>query len=237
MKKTPEVRLEVSDRETLDKLASESPPFGLRGAPPERSFHRDVYFDSSDRSLAARGVSCRIRTRSDDRRVLSVEIRETNARQVYDQLVLEIEPQEILGGRSHPARRLRAVIDPSALRPTLSLETERLCRRVWSGWLPLPQFEFVYDVVTVRSDHATHTFCELKVRHLRRGKPSLEQVVQDFRARYGLRMSLTTKMDRARKILVAILNCSLLHLCYAFPSLRSCPGVSAHWSQAFPAVG
>ncbi len=91
MSKHPEVKLDVASREVLDKLASEPPPFGMRAAPPERSFHRDVYFDSSDRSLAARGVSCRIRTRSDDRRVLSVEIRETKgggavmlSRQVYD---------------------------------------------------------------------------------------------------------------------------------------------------------
>lgn len=213
MSRHSEVKLDVASREMLDKLASEPPPFGMRGAgaSPERSFHRDVYFDSSDRSLADRGVSCRIRTRSDDRRVLSVEMRETKgggavmvSRQVYDQLVPEIEPHEILGGRSHPARRLRAIIDPSVLRPTLSLETERLCRRVWSGRLPLPQFEFVYDVVTVRSDHATHTFYELKVRHLRRGKPSLEQVVQDICGRHGLHTSLTSKMDRARKILAGL---------------------------------
>jgi polyphosphate kinase len=62
----------------------------------------------------------------------------------------------------------------------------------------------VYDVVTVRSENATHSFCELKIRRLRRGTPSLERVVQDLQSRFALRTTLPDKVERAKKYLARL---------------------------------
>lgn len=204
--RAPEVKLNVPSREVLDKLVSEEPPLGLRGTEMARSFHRDVYFDAADRSLERRGVRCRLRFRSDDRRLLSLDIRPVKgsgvagaSRQVYEQLVADVDPRDVLRGASGPARRLQSLIDPDRLDVAIELETERRQRRCWKGWIPLPRFVFVYDIVTIRNGGTSEVFYELKIRHLRRGKPSLEEVVQDIQNRYALRTTLSGKADRARR--------------------------------------
>ena len=204
MKSPIEVKLDVPSREILDQLASDAPPLGMRCTPLKHSFHRDIYFDSRDRTLEKRGVSCRLRTRSDDKRILSLEIRQTHERQVHEEEVPEVDPHDVLRGSSDPARRLRAIIDPDLLEPTIELEIERRQRRFWKGWLPLPQFELLYDIVAVRSEGASRYFYELKIRYLRGGKPSLEAVVRDSRSRYALRTTLSRKADRARKKLASL---------------------------------
>lgn len=204
MKSPIEVKLDVPSQEIIDKLASDAPPLGMRCTPLKHSFHRDIYFDSRDKTLEKRGVSCRLRTRSDDKRILSLEIRQTQERQVHEEEVPEVDPHDVLRGSSDPARRLRAIIDPDRLEPTIELEIERRQRRLWRGWLPFPQFELVYDIVAVRSEGDSRYFYELKIRHLRGGKPSLEAVVRDFRSRYALRTTLSRKVDRARKKLASL---------------------------------
>jgi polyphosphate kinase len=199
MRDPPEIKFDVPARDVLNELISDAPPCGMRGAPPQRVFHRDLYFDTGDGTLEARGVCCRLRTRSDDTRVLSLEFRQASGRQVHEERVPEVDPRDVLRGNSDPARRLRAIVDPDRLAPTIELETERQRRRVRSGWLPLPLFEFVYDVITVRNEYGAHEFFELEIRHLRRGTPSLEQVVRDLQSRFALRTTLSDKVTRAKK--------------------------------------
>lgn len=211
VRKFPETRLEIPSQHVLHQLLSDPLPLELRATTLERSFHRDIYFDSQDHALESRGVQCRIRIRSDDTRVLSIDIRGTiggatrgQTRELYLAEVVEVEAADALRGTSEPARRLRAIVDPSRLSPTIELECERNTRRARRGWLPLWDFEIVYDLVTVRSGDSSESFREMKIRHLRRRTRYLDALVGSLQIRYALRTTLSGKLERARKYLAAL---------------------------------
>src|SRR5687767_7613875 len=130
----PWFRCAVSSAEILRRLAAHRLPLGLRSGATTRAFHRDIYFDAPDGTLQARGVACRIRIRADDRRVLMVALNGAAGRERFEAETSETDPRKILDSDLEPARRLRAVIDSSRLRPELELETERLTRSGRAAW-------------------------------------------------------------------------------------------------------
>jgi polyphosphate kinase len=202
----PEWRAEVPNLDLLNRLVAEPLPLGIRSDPVEPFFQRDVYFDAPDWSLRRRGVTCRFRVRVDDRRLLTLrtivpgEGGPAIAPLSFESEVPELDGAQALAGTSDPARRLRAMIEPSRLVPRIQFETERRVRRTRPGWLKRARYEMVYDVVTVRSGDKAQQFQELKIRQLRAGRPSLEEVSRVFVERYGLRPLLVGKVDRAEKL-------------------------------------
>lgn len=203
-----EWKADVPTLELLNRMVTDPFPLGIRSGPLEQSFQRDIYFDSADWALRRRGVSCRFRTRLDDRRILTLR---TTGRweggvalalpQTFEADVPELEGEQALAGTSDPARRLRALIEPGQLLPRIQFETERRVRRSQPGWFSRGRYEVVYDVVTVRSQQFVQKFQELKLRELARGRPRLERIAQAFQEGYGLRPLLVGKQDRAEKLL------------------------------------
>ena len=191
----------------LNTLVGDALPLGLRSGRVEQTFHRDVYFDAPDWTLRRRGVTCRFRVRIDDRRILTVRSlgRTEGAAvvvvpQTYEAEVEQLTGEQAVTGTSEPARRLRALIDPSLLVPRLEFETERRLRTTVPRWLARGRFEFLYDVATVRRQHLSQTLQEVTVRCLHRGRPDFESVVETMRRRYGLRPLLVGKLERAEKL-------------------------------------
>src|SRR5207253_58289 len=185
---------EVPTLELLNRMVTESLPLGIRSGPIEQSFQRDVYFDSADWTLRRRGVACRFRTRVDDRRILTLRAAgrwEGGAPlvvpQTFEADVAELEGEQALRGMSDPARRLRALIEPTLLMPRIAFETERRWRRTYARWFARARYEVVYVVVTVRSRRLARTFQELKLRELAAGQPGMDRVARAFQERYGLR--------------------------------------------------
>src|SRR5204862_7313555 len=117
-----EIRLYVPGAERLDELLATPPPLGLRAGPTQRTFHRDLYFDTPDGDLHRRGATCRLRFDVDDRRALALDVAGV-AR--CESRVLGLEPRHIFGGDPEPARRLRAVVDPRRLAAAAGREIER----------------------------------------------------------------------------------------------------------------
>jgi polyphosphate kinase len=204
----PEWRGEVPTLALLNQMVMDELPLGMRAGPVEPFFQRDFYFDSADWTLRRRGVTCRFRIRVDDRRLLT--FRTTGPSEVGGSLVpsqtFEAEVPELegvlaLAGRSEPARRLRALIDPASLLPRIQFETERRIRRTRPGWFARAAYEIAYDVVTVRRHERARSFQELKIRELREGRPRLDAVGRAFEERYRLRPLLVGKVDRASKLL------------------------------------
>ena len=205
------LRLEVPSQELLDRLTTEPLPLGLRGGKATRGFQRDIYLDTPDGELQARGVTCRFRIRMDDRRTLTVTIREAVGAaaslidwQRFESDVAEIDPVEALQGMSEPARRLRAVLDPQRLGVRVELEIERSVRVVRTGGLPLRIFEIAYDRVGVRSGSLVRQFQEIRVRRLRRGRPDLDELAQALQTQYGLKAVLASQFERAEELLSAM---------------------------------
>ena len=204
----PEWRAEVATGDLLSQVVGAPLLFGLRAGGVTQSFHRDTYFDPADWSLRRRAVTCRFRVRLDDRRLLRLE---TTARfdgavptvlpQRFETDVAELEGVAALAGQSEPARRLRALIDPSHLVARVELEVDRRVRLTQPGWFTRGEFELVYDVVTVRGQALSGAFQELKIRWLRRGRPSLAALTDELQQRFGLRPLLVGKLDRALRVL------------------------------------
>src|ERR1041384_1598683 len=200
-------RCDVAGPEALAALREAPLPPRLRGGAPTRSFHRDIYLDTTDRALLARGVSCRVRIQADDRRLLTLFLGggPTAAVERYDAEVPELDPRQALDGTSDPARRLRGLVDPALLRPRIELELERWTRIAAAGALRrVPRFAFLYDACTVRHAGLTRSFEELQVRRLAPGPPHLEQVADSLEQQHGLRPLLTPRHVRAAQLVEAL---------------------------------
>src|SRR3989442_11316033 len=121
----------------LQALSAAPPPLGLRAGPARRSFLRDLYFDPRAGALRRRDVACRVGFAADDRRTLVLEGLRPGPPEAAE--VAELDAAAIFAGSSGPARRLRALIDPARLVPSVELETERrlrLVRRAPVPWAP-----------------------------------------------------------------------------------------------------
>ena len=201
-----EFRCDVPTAELLTALIAEPLPLGLVVRDTVRRLYRDVYVDTSDNALAARGIACRIRYGADDRRTITLGIAEaglpvSGAAELFEADAGAVDFAGILRADTGPARRLRALADPARLEPRFELEIDRVARIASRPWHLPGRFAFMYDRVTVRNGRLTREFQELKVRRLARGKPRLDEVSRALEQAHGLRPTLPTKMARARTLL------------------------------------
>ncbi len=170
-------------------------------------FLRDIYYDTPDRTLETRGVTCRLRLGADDRRQVIVTVGDAASDDPPRRFVARVgrgDPAAALSGRSAPARRLQGVIDPARLAPRLELEIQRRVRTARRRLLPLPRVALACDAVTVRAGDLTHEFAEL-VLHVPRGVGLRPDLMSDaFRRAYGVRPLLTGRLERAIRALEAL---------------------------------
>src|SRR5256712_9181677 len=128
-------RWDIPSAEALQALVADPLPLGLRAGPARRSFLRDLYFDTPAGDLRRRDVACRVCFAADDRRTLVLEGLRPGPPEAAE--VAELDAAAIFAGTSGPARRLRALVDPARLVPSVELETERrlrLVRREIAAW-------------------------------------------------------------------------------------------------------
>ncbi|HJR50438.1 MAG TPA: CYTH domain-containing protein, partial [Gemmatimonadales bacterium] len=121
-----EVKWDVASPELLRELIASPPPAGLRVTATTHSFHRDIYYDTTDGALARRDVTCRFRLGADDRRTLTVTLAATRER--FTSMVADLDLAAALRGDSEAARRLRGLVDPTTLEPLAEFEVERVTR-------------------------------------------------------------------------------------------------------------
>ena len=166
-----EVKWDVATPELLKELIDSPPPGGLRETGTAHGFHRDIYYDTADGSLARRDVTCRFRLGDDDRRVLTVAFASRSQR--FTAEVTELELSAALRGDQRAARAGCG---------------DWWTRRAWSRWRSwrwsgcrgcspgpgpgAPRYLQVYDIVTVRHDVLSREFREVKLSRLRPGSPT-----------------------------------------------------------------
>ena len=63
----PVLRWDVPTPQHLLELRDAAPPASLVAGPVEQTFHRDIYFDTTEGTLSRRDVTCRVRIGADDR--------------------------------------------------------------------------------------------------------------------------------------------------------------------------
>ena len=197
-----EVKWDVASAELLKELMDAPPPAGLRVKSRIHGFHRDIYYDTADGSLARRDVTCRFRLGADDRRVLTVAF--AAPRRQFSAAVPDLDLAAAVRGESEPARRLRGLVDPATLEPLAQLEVERESRVLAGPWPWGARFELVFDIVTVRHGVLSREFREMKLVPLRRGPPDLATVTAGMRRVSGTRSILEGKLARAQRLLAAL---------------------------------
>jgi inorganic triphosphatase YgiF len=197
----------VPTPEALRRLAGAPLPLGLRDRGAERRLMRDLYFDTPDRALRARGATCRFRLRADDRRELTVALVEDarggpRVRRARAE-VRTADAAEAFAGPTEAARLLRALVAPAALDVALELEVERHARAAGRGpWDSRLAFHF--DALTVRAAGLARAFQELPVRELRRGRPGLGAVADAVAAEYALRAESADPFERGTLLRAAL---------------------------------
>jgi polyphosphate kinase len=197
-----EVKWDIATPELLKELIDSPPPGGLREKGTTHGFHRDIYYDTVDGSLARRDVTCRFRLGDDDRRVLTVAFAARSQRFTVE--VPELELSAALKGSSEPARRLRGLVDPASLEPLVELEVERVSRMLAGPWPWSARYLQVYDIVTVRHDVLSREFREMKLSRLRPGQPDMATVTAGLRRVSGTRTILESKLARAQRIFATL---------------------------------
>ena len=191
------LKWDVPGIDLLRDLAERRLPLRLPSSPVARSFHRDLYFDTADGSLSRRGIICRWRAGSDDRRVLTVGF---PGSPFVASEIAETEPAAAFAGTTEAARRLRGAADPVALQLLAELEVERLTRLSESPWPWRGHFRFVYDAVSVRRSGIAREFQEVKVARTRAGSPDLESISQAMSVIPGMRLIIEGKLARAQRL-------------------------------------
>lgn len=210
MREESVLRLEVPGSGALDRLVESPLPLGLRGSAPVHALFRDVYFDTPDGALRRAGVTCCLRHGIDDRRTLAVTVhgprggRSVARRRAYRADVSDLDARSALAAPTEPGRVLQAVVDPGRLGPTVELATERRSRRGRHRVLPIPRYEFHYDLITARSGELTGELQELEIRPLRFDGRGLEEIAAAFREEEGLKPILGGRLERARGLLEAV---------------------------------
>src|SRR5437016_4375446 len=195
-------RWDIPSAEALQALLADQLRPGLRAGPARRSFLRDLYFDTPAGDLRRRDIACRVCFAADDRRTLVLEGLRPGPPEAAE--VAELDAAAIFAGSSGPARRLRALIDPARLVPSVELETERRIRPVRRALVPWPELELVLDVVTVRSSEAAPVFRELTLRPRPWGTIGVARLGAALAERHGLHPLATDRRARADELLAAL---------------------------------
>jgi polyphosphate kinase len=197
-----QLKWDVATPELLRTLMAAPLPLGLREIDTRQTFHRDIYYDTVDGSLARRDIICRFRLGADDRRQLQVRFA-TPPTTVRSE-VPELDLRAALTGTSEAARRLRGLVDPEALQPLAEFEVERTVREAGGRWPWSGRFNFVYDAVTVRHGRLTRIFQEIKVKRRREGSPSLEELSTALQTPAGLRPIIEGKLARTQRFMATL---------------------------------
>jgi polyphosphate kinase len=198
-----ERRFDVVSAEQLEKLAS-APISGVSKSSSNRVLYRDFYIDTDDEHLQRRGLTCRLRVGSDDRRVLAVFVGTPNdpaPPRRYEALVESADPRIALTSNTEPARRLAAVVDSRLLQTKIELQIERIERSADADWLGRPCLQLLYDRVHVRSGVSTRAFHQITVRSRHRSTEVIDRICADLQEGAGLRLIVAGTRERAQLLL------------------------------------
>src|SRR5919108_1046355 len=201
------LRFEIPGSDALARIAAAPLPFGLQEQSSDLDLFRVVYFDTSTGDLERKGATVRLCIRPDETQTLQVDVvasQDANAastvRRHAEAQVPALLPEELFAGQSEPARLLRALVDPVHLRPAFELETVRRLRVATPAGDGAGTVSFAFDTVTVRRHEISGELYELEVT-LAAAPDAFEGLVEDIERAYGVRLTLTDTVARARSLL------------------------------------
>jgi polyphosphate kinase len=198
-----ERRFDVVTAEQLAALAQQ--PFANAAVSDGVAvLYRDLFIDTGDDHLQRRGITCRLRIGSDDRRVLTAFVGTLNdptPPRRYEAAVDSADPRTVVASDTEPARRLAAVVDVRLLETKLELQVERMVRTADLDWRGRPRLSLFYDRVHVRSGMVSRAFHQLTVRTSRDQAALFERICAELEDKAGLRPIAAGTRERAQLLL------------------------------------
>jgi polyphosphate kinase len=167
-------------------LARAPLPLGIHAAQPRATSHRDLYLDTPDDALRARGVVCRLRVGARLPHRLTLVIGSEEASERVEATVRDATPEGALSADTAVRRRLQSIIDPSALVPRIELEVDRLTRAANPDLLLRHRAEMHFDRVTVRRGGETRTLFQLCAHHRRGSTSEFDRLVEALEREHDL---------------------------------------------------
>jgi CHAD domain-containing protein len=207
-----EAKYTVADAAVLARLAKAPALAGYAVEAGERRRDRDTFLDTADRRFLAAGYYLRRRETGGGVRLTLKQLVTAEAgvlrREELEALVAaDVPPAEWPGGELR--ERVEGIAQGAPLEPFLSLEQQRVARRVVDGAREVAELS-LDDVTVAAGGRARRWFeAELELRG-EGGDDDLERLVAALRAEPGLTPESRAKFTRALEIVAAAGDGSLL---------------------------
>lgn len=192
------LRWEAPDADSLRSILAAFLP----AEPPRRTYLREVYFDTPDRALRARGARCRVRFLADGSGRLTVW---PPAGRRLDAPIGRADVAAALTGDTGPALRLRALSDPGRLAPWLERDVDRAWRTVRLPIIGMPVYDVVAETIALRRGELRAPLHELALRPRLwlGGRAAARRMARSLEADFALRPAGVDPVERADRALAA----------------------------------
>lgn len=201
-----ELNLFVPSSELLVRLASGEKPLGVPAGPPRIRVIRETFFDTKDEVLRQRGMTCRLSQGEGQSPSVIVTVGEgpdsegITSRSRLTAAAVGAGVFEALKGDSEPADQIRKFVDPTALRPQVAIDIQRLGRVMRSRFLRRSILLLFFDRITVQVGRSSSVFHELRVLRRRPGGPLIRDIARGLRDEHHLFPDGLSTLQRAHRI-------------------------------------
>jgi polyphosphate kinase len=194
----------VPNESTIARLAAARRPLGMAAASPAFQVVRETYFDTPDGALKDRRMTLRLRAEGGGRQMIELSVAEgINLSGILEESVFETPVVEgglyaTLAGASEVATRVRAVVEPDALRPQIALDIDRESRELRSRLFGRATHRMVLDEIVAHAPGVTRAFQELSIVEHGESRVGLDALASRLRAAHGLQNDGLVTYERIR---------------------------------------
>ncbi len=198
----------VHDEATFARLAAARRPLGMRAGRATYQVLRDTYFDTADGALRERRMTLRLRIDGAGRQVVELAVAEgVHLSGIVEESVFETP---VIGGglyatladASEVATRVRAVVDPHALRPQLAVDMDRETKELRPGFLRRASHRVHFDELLVHAPGVTRTFQEITLLEDAGARTPLDVLAARILAQHRVEGDGLSTYERVRAALV-----------------------------------
>jgi len=197
----------VPDVARFLSLIDERRPLAMTSTRPSFVLLRETYFDTSDGSLADKGMTLRLRTEARGHKALQLSVaRSVNLQGIIEEKRIETPMVDglyrSLAGDSEVAARIREVVDPDALRPRAAVDIDRETRELKPGRFGRATHRIIFDDVIAQVPGAARELQEITIVELSSGGITLEELADRLSRDHAVTTDGLDTYGRIRRQLV-----------------------------------